>query len=95
MIATIASILLQITVPGPSVVPTPDDVVVVARRGKCGVAIANRLLSSKEFNARAAEWAKGTPVRVLVPASSDYRCLAKIMFKLGDRGVTRAEFVDR
>ena len=67
----------------------------MARRGKCGVAIADRILSSREFDARAAEWANGTPVRVVVPAGSDYRCLAKIMFRLQDKGVTRADFVTK
>ena len=67
----------------------------VANRRKCGIAIANRILSSREFDRRSAEWARGVPIRVLVPARSDYRCLSRIMFKLADRGVTRADFVDR
>ena len=89
-------LLLQTSVPGRvSADPPPQDVVVVAKRGKCGIAIANRILSSREFADRATDWAKGTPVRVVVPRGSGYRCLAKIMFKLHDKGVTHADFVDR
>jgi hypothetical protein len=72
-----------------------DEVVVVATRTRCGLSIANRILSSKEFNQRSADWARGASVRVAVPAGSDYRCLSKIMFRLADKGVTRAVFVDR
>ena len=72
-----------------------EEVVVVATRERCGIAIANRILSSREFDKRSADWARGVPVRVAVPAGADHRCLAKIMFKLADKGVTRAEFVDR
>lgn len=74
--------------------PPVADIVVVARRQKCDVSIASRLISDREFRARAREWATGTIVRVHAPARSSYQCLAKIMFKLGDYGVTRAEFVD-
>jgi hypothetical protein len=75
--------------------PAQDEVVVVATRKRCGIAIADRILSSREFNQRSAEWARGVAIRVAVPAGSDYRCLAKIMFRLADRGVIRAEFIDR
>lgn len=72
----------------------PVDVVVVARRRRCDVAIASRILSSAEFNARAAEWAAGAPVRVHVPVDASHKCLARIMFRLADKGVRQAEFVE-
>ena len=71
-----------------------DDVVVVAQRKKCSLQIAKRMLSDREFNARAAEWAAGKPVRIVMDETTGYRCMAKVLFRLGDRGVTNAEFVD-
>ncbi|WP_375272838.1 hypothetical protein [Sphingomonas sp.] len=50
------------------------------------------MLSDAEFNRRAAEWAAGTPVRVVAPRGADYRCLAKIAFRLADRGVKKIIF---
>jgi hypothetical protein len=47
--------------------PQPDDIVVRAVRHKCRIEIANRILSDPEFNARAKEWARGVPVRVMPP----------------------------
>jgi predicted transcriptional regulator of viral defense system len=87
----IAALLLLQTA---AVEPPVADIVVTARERKCDVSIADRLISDKEFRARAREWATGTIVRVHAPDRTSYRCLAKIMFKLGDHGVTRAEFVD-
>ena len=72
----------------------PDEIVVVAKSGKCDLSIAGRAIGAPEFRRYAADWAAGWPVRVIVPANARTRCLAKIMFKLHDRGVTRAEFVD-
>lgn len=72
-----------------------DEIIVRATKRKCAVGVADRLLSDKEFKARAAEWAAGKPVRVIVPPRTDYKCLAKIMFKLNDHGVVRADFVDQ
>ena len=95
MLLPLLAAALQAAAPAPEPTPAQEEVVVVATRKRCGIAIANRLLSSKEFNQRSAEWARGVPVRVRVPAGSDYRCLAKIMFRLADKGVTRAQFVDR
>ena len=71
----------------------PVEVVVTARRRRCDVSVANRLVSDAEFRARAAQWAAGVPVRVVAPASADYKCLAKIAFRLADYGVTRITFV--
>ena len=72
----------------------PADVVVVARRRRCDVSVADRILSSKEFDARTAEWAAGVPVRVHAPDTSSRKCLTRILFKLADRGVRQVEFVD-
>lgn len=74
--------------------PPPIDVVVVARRRKCDASVAGRVVSDREFRRRAAEWAAGTPVRVVAPTRSDVRCLAKITFRLADKGVKNVEFVE-
>jgi hypothetical protein len=71
----------------------PVEIVVRAGRLHCRVQIADRVISDAEFSRRAKEWAKGTPVRVVVPSSSDYRCLSKIAFRLGNHGVRMIEFV--
>ena len=86
----ILALLLQVAAPEPTVA----DIVVTARKRKCDVSIANRIISDKEFRARASEWAAGTVVRVHAPEATSYSCLAKIMFRLNDYGVTKAEFVD-
>ncbi len=85
------ALLLQTAAPPP--LATGEEVVVVARRGKCSVRVADRILSDREFMARAAEWAAGTPVRVRVADRSDYQCMARIVFKLSERGVRNVEFV--
>jgi hypothetical protein len=72
----------------------PDEIVVRGTRKKCRIEIAHRVVSDADFKARAAEWAAGKPIRVIVPAGTDYKCLARIMFRLNDHGVTRANFVD-
>lgn len=74
--------------------PEPVEIVVRARRRKCDVSEARRVLSDREFDRRAAEWAAGTPVRVIAPERADIRCLARITFRLADRGVRNVEFVD-
>ena len=74
--------------------PQPNDIVVRAVRHKCQIEIANRILSDPEFNARAKEWAQGVPVRVIAPAHADYKCLAKIAFRLNDKGVRLIYFID-
>ena len=72
----------------------PVEIVVTARRAKCDVSVAKRVISDREFRARAAEWAAGTPVRVVAPSRADIRCLAKITFRLADHGVRNVEFVE-
>jgi hypothetical protein len=72
------------------------EIVVRAVRGKCRIELDRRNLSDREFSARAGEWASlGTPVRVIAPRGADYECLAKIAFKLNDKGVRLIHFVDR
>jgi hypothetical protein len=66
----------------------------VARRRRCEIKIAERIVNDGEFRRRAAEWAAGRPVRVVVRPGESYRCMARIMFRLGDHGVRNAEFVD-
>ena len=51
-------------------------------------------MRNADFQKYAAEWAAGRPVRIIVPRAARTKCLAKIMFKLHDHGVTQAEFVD-
>jgi len=93
-----AILLAFIVATGQASVPqadnTPDDIIVQAVRKKCQVRIADRILSDPEFNAHAKEWAEGKPVRVIAPANTDYKCLAKIAFRLNDKGVRRIYFVD-
>ena len=94
-----AAILLALIVAtaqasAPQADDAPDDIIVQAVRQKCRVRIADRILSDPEFNAHAKEWAEGKPVRVIAPANADYKCLAKIAFRLNDKGVRRIYFVD-
>lgn len=70
------------------------EIVVVAKKRKCRLQLRGALLSDRELDAYAAQWAKGETVKVHVPSSASYKCLATIMFRLSDRGVTRAVFVD-
>lgn len=72
----------------------PDEIVVRGTRWKCHVEYADHAMSDREFDRRAAEWAKGVPVRVVAPQSADYECLARIASRLGDKGVKLIEFVD-
>lgn len=72
-----------------------NEITVVAKKRRCDLSVAGRIIADPEFRARSSEWRVGHPVRVLVPASARVTCLAKIMFRLADRGVTQAEFVDQ
>lgn len=64
-----------------------DEILVVAKPSKCDLSVAGRTMRSPEFKARAAEWAAGRPVRVVVPTDARTRCLAKIMYRLHDNGM--------
>jgi len=70
-----------------------DDIVVVGRRS-CDLSIAGRAISGGELDRQAVEWRAGRTVQIVVPASLRTRCLAKVMFRLADRGVATAEFID-
>jgi hypothetical protein len=87
----------QATLPPPATpAPAPpvgDDIVVVARAQKCGLRFADRDMSDAEFNHRAKDWAAGVPVRVIARQNADTKCLAKIAFRLADRGVKLIQFV--
>ena len=73
-----------------------EIVVTATRKGKCRIQRADQTLSDREFDRNAGEWASlGTPVRVVTPTRADYKCLAKIVFRLNDRGVRLIQFVDR
>jgi hypothetical protein len=75
--------------------PPADEIVVVAGRRSCRVKHGERPLSDRELDALAGEWAAGRPVRVVTDPAARIVCLAKIAFKLADRGVRFIEFVDR
>ncbi|MGU3392462.1 hypothetical protein [Sphingomonas sp. M1A8_2b] len=72
----------------------PSEIIVVAKSRKCDLSSAGRTLRIVDFKTYAVEWAAGRPVRIIVPRAARTKCLAKIMFKLHDHGVTQAEFVD-
>lgn len=101
MLPLLAILLQAAAAPAPEAPPgappsaPADEVVVVGHRGRCTTRIADRLISDREFRARAAEWAAGRSVRIIVPAGSDYRCMARIMFRLNRYGVRNAVFVTR
>ena len=87
--------LLQLATPAPPVTDQqPEDIVVQAKRARCSVQLRGREMSNREFDAHVRDWARGVPVRVIAPDRASYRCLARIMFKLSDKGVTAVEFVD-
>lgn len=71
-----------------------EEIVVRAKRPQCSVRIAEDILRDRDFRKRRAEWQRGTPVRVLVPARSGYMCLANIAFRLKEGGVRLVHFDD-
>jgi len=84
----------------PAATAPPDDgeeiVVTGTRRGKCLVRLGDRALSEGQFEHRAGEWARpGRAIRVAHPVGTSYRCLARIAFRLQDRGVRLVHFVER
>lgn len=91
MIAALAAAMLA---PPAAAEPEGDTIIVRAVRRRCRMEVANRILSDREFRARAAEWAEGRPVRVHAPEASGYKCLARIAFRLSERGVRLIHFVD-
>lgn len=87
-------LLIAAVPPAPITAAQPVEIVVTARRNRCRVRIADRLLSDRELAAKAEEWSKGTAVRIVAPERLGYKCLAKIASRLGARGVRLIEFVD-
>ncbi|MEG3125612.1 hypothetical protein [Sphingomonas sp. GB1N7] len=89
--------LVQATpAPPPPAAEATDEIVVTAidRSKKCRIRFADRDMNDAELKRRSVEWAAGKPLRVVARASTDIKCLAKIAFKLADRGVTRIDFVE-
>jgi hypothetical protein len=78
----------------PAATAPPTDIVVVAKKRKCRVQLGGALLSDRELDSYAMQWARGEEIRIHVPSTASYRCLAQIMFRLNERGVTRAQFLD-
>ena len=92
MIVIAALVLLLSSNDAPS--ETPREIIVVAKSRKCDLSSAGRTLRNADLRKYAVDWAAGHPVRIVVPRAARTMCLAKIMFKLHDHGVTQAEFVD-
>ena len=90
----LAALLLAHQVPTEPV-PDGDDIVVTARRGRCQMQVADRIMADAEFRRLAPLWAAGRPLRILVPRGSSYRCQARILFRLERFGVHHAIFVDQ
>lgn len=70
-----------------------EEIVVVGKRRTCQAFLRGEALSDRELERHAQNWKAGVPVRIRAPSQSDYRCLAKIAFKLNDKGVQLIEFV--
>ncbi len=83
----------------PAAAPTEEPATIVvtgSRRGKCRMRLADRALSERQFEAHAGEWARlGRAIRVVHPARTDHLCLARIAFRLHDRGVRVFHFVEQ
>jgi hypothetical protein len=72
------------------------EIVVRAVRGKCRIRLDDRPVSERELGNRAGEWATlGIPVRVIAPDGASTKCLARIVFRLNDKGVRLIHFLDR
>lgn len=82
--------------PAQTSTPAEPEILIRAVRGKCRVQLADRLLSDRELAIRSTEWAAlGVPVRVVAPAGRGYKCLARIAFRLNEKGVRLIHFIDR
>lgn len=73
----------------------PVEIVVRATRRKCRVQLADKVLSERQLAARAETWDPSQAVRVVTPSGTGYKCLARIAFRLSDRGIRLVEFVER
>jgi len=82
----------------PAAAPAEEPQIVVTgyHPGKCRMWLADRALSERQFTVHAGIWAQlGLAVRVVHPAGTHYRCLARIAFRLNDRGVRLFHFVEQ
>ena len=70
-----------------------DEIVVTAKRQSCTAFFRGEALSDRRLERYARDWKAGLPVRVRAPSNADYRCLARVAFKLGKLGINRIEFV--
>lgn len=96
----LAAALILSAAPVPPAPPAarrePEIVVTGYRSGRCQLKLADRALSERQFTALAGEWAQlGLAVRVVHPAGTHYRCLARIAFRLNRRGVRLIHFVEQ
>lgn len=91
LVLMLAALLPQDAPPPPAEV----EIVVVAKRDKCRIRLGNRVVGDKQLGDSASEWARlGTPVRVVAPRGAGYKCLARIAFRLQDRGVRVIRWLD-
>ncbi len=97
--SVVALFAAALAAPPPIATPAPEPQTIVvtgSRRGKCLMRLADRALSDREFEAHAGEWARlGRAIRVVHPARTDHLCLARIAFRLHDRGVRVFRFVEQ
>jgi len=94
VIAALLAALISQAQPAEEGASAPTIVVTGARAGRCQVRLADRSLSDRQLAAHAREWAAlGTPVSVVHTPGAHYRCLARIAFRLQDRGVRLTHFV--
>jgi hypothetical protein len=70
-----------------------EEIVVTAKRQTCQAFLRGEALSDRELDRYARDWKAGAPVRIRAPSQSDYHCLAKIAFKLNEKGVRLIQFV--
>ena len=70
-----------------------EEIVVIGKRQTCEAFLGGEALSERELARHAKRWREGVPVRIRAPSQSDYHCLAKIAFKLNDKGVRLIEFI--
>lgn len=70
-----------------------EEIVVIGKRQTCQAFLHGEALSERELDRHARDWKAGVPIRIRAPSQSDYRCLAKIAFKLNEKGVRLIQFV--
>ncbi len=82
--------------PEPAAESEDGGIVVVGRvRPGCRVRLADIDLTEAQLAAKAREWAaNGTALKLIRPRGSDYRCMAKLTFDLGQQGLRLFQFVE-